>query len=251
MGEFKMKLVMKIRRENSRLVSFLENRPRGLVVRRTINSDLIVTLPVDENGRCDILPIFSSEKAQMNINEVRMGDGFVTVVADSRGNPLWPYWIRNRKSQCQQDGIDVRFSVTGGACVATLNRRGLLILSSVFLKKGFDPDEKTDYIQIKEEEMMSVVLKRNGGKFLFPSREFSRRPSLKGYASVVEAAITKANKPNSGPVYFLEKEASVIFHEADGNTVVMTARKRSQVFSGGLVIPNRNSSPGMTVRSAG
>jgi len=245
-----MDLVAKIK-GTEKVVKFLENNPRDFNVHRTSNDNLIVTLPVGEDGRCNIPSILFGERVLMNLEEGRTADGLVTVIADSHGNPLWPYWVRNRKSQCQQDGIDVRFSISGGATLVTVNRLGLLILSSVSLKKFFDPDEKTDYIQVRTEERMSAILKRNGGKFLFPSQEFQRRPYLKGYSSVIEAAIAKTNKPNAGPVYFLEREAAVVFHETDGSTVVMTASdKGTPVFSGGIAISDHAQGyTGMTVRA--
>jgi hypothetical protein len=240
-----MELVVKVK-GGSVAEGFIRKNPDRFSFRRTANGDLIVTLPVQSDGRCNIPNILSEQMVWMNLVESRTPDGLVTVVADSYGNPLKPFWVRSKKSQCQQDGIDVRFSVVEGAAVVTLNKMGLLVLSQVHLERRFDRDETVDYIKVVKKERLSVVLKRNGGKFLFPNPEILRKSSLKGYASVIEAAISKANK-SSGPTYFLEKDLIVVFHETDGSTVVAEQRNGKTVLSGGVIMPG--SSPKMTVRA--
>lgn len=244
-----MELILKIKEESARIKNFLKNT-EGVSVRRTLNNSLIVSLLPDEDNRCVIPSIFSEERVLVNANECRTAEGVVMIVGDAHGNPLRPYWTRSKKSQSQQDGIDVRFSLSGRGTLVTLNKNGLLVISSIWVKKALSSDEKIILAELKlEEKMHPIVLKKIEGKFIFPGQAF-KASHLKGFSSMVQAAIIKANKPNGGPVYFLEKEAAVIFHEEDGGTVVMTSRKGFPVFSGGVAIPDQSqASSGMTVRT--
>jgi len=235
-----MQAIIKVERNST--VAELMKKSSDIDI-RYVGDHIFGILP-EKNGRHIIPYLFSEEEIQMDLSERRTSN-FVTVIADTYGNPIEPYWVREGKS-CRGDNVvESRFLVPDVALTAVLDKRGILDLSTVRFERGFDPDEKVDYVVPKIRMELKVVLKRNDGKFLFPTKELSS-PNLKKYINMAEAAIIKANKPKSGAVYFLEKAGAVAFHEIGGETVVMTARTASKIaFSGSSAM---QASAGMTVR---
>lgn len=182
----------------------------------TVRNGVIMSLIPDDTGRYFPQPYAGSFRMEMT--EGKSEDGVVTVVCDRNGKKIKPYWVKNDRSQRSIDSdIDARFSVRESACIVTLDKVGRFIVSMARI------EDYSDYIEIREVEIFSAVVRRNGGKFLFSENMFadSDRYQFEGAAKV---AIRKANsRDGGGAKFFIEDEPSVVIHEVQPQGAIASA----------------------------
>jgi hypothetical protein len=194
----------------------------------TVRNGVIMSL-IDKDGRYSPQPYAGS--FHMEMTEGKSEDGVVTVVCDRNGEKMKPYWIKNKHSQRSVDAeTDVRFSVRESACIVTIDEVGRFVVSMARIK------DHTDYIEIREVEIFSAVVRRNGGKFLFNENMFSDSDRYQ-FRNVAKAAIRKANsRDGGGPMFFVEKDPSVAFHEVQTQSTMASTGECKAVFSGGMTM---------------
>ncbi|MFA5208352.1 MAG: hypothetical protein WC428_06945 [Candidatus Paceibacterota bacterium] len=213
-------------------IEAMKRNPRDCSLRET-KSGVAVYLPL-KNGICYNVPsLLYDEEFRMNISEGRSNDGMVTVVCSIDGKPFRPFWVRGRKNQREDDKeVDARFSLYGSVCVITLNRLGLFIIQKLWVEKKYGRAE------VRTKEFFSTVLKRNGGKFIFSEGMFGTKSFLGYFEKATKAAIRKANSfDGGGPMFFLEKDPVVVFHDEMPAGMSLDNRKPGKtVISGGMTV---------------
>ncbi|HNY36303.1 MAG TPA: hypothetical protein PLD14_03435 [Candidatus Pacearchaeota archaeon] len=180
-----------------------------------------------EGIKYDIPLILCGQELRMNISEGKRNDRLVTVVCSTRGEPKKPFWVKSQKNQRDVDKeVDARFSLRGPACVITVNNQGRFSIYDVWI------EIRHGHAEVRTEEVFSVFLKRNKGKFIFSESMFGSDC----FKEAAIAAIKKANiSDGGGPMFFLEKDPAVIFRE-EGSPMAFTQDKKGAVFSAGMTM---------------
>jgi hypothetical protein len=209
----------------------LSKKDLNLVV-RTSGFGAVISLPKSKDGfGFDVLSFLRDEELFININEGKNREGLVTVVCDVDGKPLRPFWIKGGKNQRGVDeGIDARFSLYRPACVVTVSKRGQLGIYRIYL------EEFSSYVEVKDLEIYSGLLKWTKGKFFLDKRISEELPYLNCFKEAIKVAIKKANSSNGGPSYFLEKPPDIIFHEEQSESMVLSKKEKTTVFLAGIAL---------------
>jgi len=209
----------------------LSKKDLNLVV-RTSGFGAVISLPRSKDGFGFNVPSFlCNEELFININEGKSREGIVTVVCDIDGKPLRPFWIKGGKNQRGVDeGIDARFSLYRPACVVTVSKRGQLGIYRIYLA------EFSNYVEVKDLEIYSGLLKWTKGKFFLDKRISEELPYLNCFKEAIKVAIKKADSSNGGPSYFLEKPPDIIFHEEQPKSMVISKNGEKTVFLAGIVL---------------
>lgn len=191
----------------------------------------IVSLVLRESGKYEVPPLLCNENFRINVNEGKDAEKFVTVVCDTNGMPIRPFWVKGKRNQREIDhDVDVRFSLDREFCFISLNKNCLLIVTKVTMKDYYG------YVQLKTQELFSTVLKRNGGKFLFNENIFPVRSPLNCFREPVRVAIKKGNLPDGGgPLYFEQRDpAEVVSKEVGSSTLSVLKTDHTILLHGGV-----------------
>ncbi|MFA5715122.1 MAG: hypothetical protein WC998_05255 [Candidatus Paceibacterota bacterium] len=191
---------------------------------RPVRGGMIMSLIPDDTGRYSPHPYAGSFRMEMT--EGKSEDDNVTVICGHDGEKIEPYWVRNERSQRSVDpGVDLRFSVRELACIVTLDKVGRFTVSKARIKNHLD------YIEIQEEELFSADINIIGGKFLLSKNMFADSDQRK-FTEVAMAAVCKANfRDGGGPMFFVEKKPSVVFHEVQPQGTMASTEKFSRGMS--------------------
>ncbi len=212
-------------------IEVMKNRPGDFNLWETKNG-AAVYLSSEDGIKYRVYPLLCNEQFQMNVNEGKNSKGFATVVCSLAGFPIKPFWVKGKKNQREIDKeVDARFSLHGSACIITVNNLGLFLIKKIWI------EDRYEYVELKTEEIFSTILKRNGGKFSFNENMFGTRKNLSHFKGAAIAAIKKANIPDGGgPIYFIEKEPEVIFHEEMPPQMALTQSSGRVILSAGMTM---------------
>ena len=217
-------------------IEAMKRNPRDCILRET-KSGVAVYLSL-KNGICyDVPSLLCNEEFRINVEEGKNSDGLVTIVCSFDGKPLRPFWVKGRRNKRENDKeVDARFSLRDFIYAITVNRLGLFIIQKIWI------ESKYGRVELKTKEFFSTVLKRNGGKFIFNEKMLEINSSLVYFKEAAEVAIKKANTSDGGgPMFFLEKEPTVIFHEEESSIMTLTQDRKGVVFSAGMTMRSGSS----------
>lgn len=200
----------------------------------TVNG-AVAYLPSEDGVKFNVYPCLrKNQEFRMNVNEGKGSDGLARVVCSVNGSPIRPFWVKSKKNQRGIDReIDARFSLYGSglACIITLNKFGLLLIKKIWLENHYE------YIEVKNRELFSTVLKGSEGKFIFTENIFGDKQNLNHFKEATAAVVRKANSPDGGgPIYFIEKELEVVFHEEMPPQMTFTQIGEKVILSAGMTM---------------
>ena len=214
------------------IIEMMRRKPAYFSLREA-KTGVVVYFPSKDGIKYDVSPVLCNEEFWMNVNEGKDDDGLVTVVCSLDGRLMKPFWVKGKKNQREVDRtIDVRFSLLGSICVVSINKLGLLLIQKIWI------EDRYEYAEVKTQELFSIVLKRNGGKFIFSEKMFGTRHHFECFLEAVKAATKKANAPDgAGPTFFVEKEPDIqVIYREEIPQMTITQKAGITVLSAGMTM---------------